>query len=68
MSSTSDSDEDINFINELRAPAPRTFKERQNYAETLDDVNFLRRFRLSKESFLLLLDKIRDKISPTTSR
>lgn len=42
MSSTSDSD--IDFIDRLRAPKPRKFRERVNYLETLDDVEILFKF------------------------
>lgn len=42
----------------MRAPKPRRFKERIKYLETIDDINFLQRFRMSKRSFQLLLNII----------
>lgn len=68
MTSTSDSDSDIEFIDGLRAPKARVFKERVCYLDTLDEMSFLRRFRMSKESFRLLLEKIRRNIEPVTAR
>lgn len=41
---------------------PKIFKERRNYFEEYDDVDFCTRFRLSKESVLYVLDFIEDKL------
>lgn len=68
MSSSSVSDSDTEFIDGLRAPKPRKFPERPNYLETLDEIDFLRRFRMSKESFRTILTKISIKIAPSTAR
>lgn len=46
----------------------RKFPERINYLETLDENEFKLRFRLSKASFKVLLEKIRHVIAPTTAR
>lgn len=68
MSSSDESDSDIEFINNIKTRKQRNFKERINFLESLDDVNFLRRFRISKQSFRVLLQKIHDQIAPTTAR
>ena len=65
---SSESDDDFEFINNLNARMPRTFAPRPNFLEILDDFEFLRRFRMSKESFQFLLTKISNKILPTTAR
>lgn len=41
--------------------------ERINYFEILDDINFKRRFRILKNSFMMLLEKIADEIEPNTN-
>jgi hypothetical protein len=61
-------DDEIDFIDAIRAPKPRTFKTRINYLQELDDQDFHKRFRVTKESFKVLCDLIRDKISPSTNR
>lgn len=66
--SDSESDEDNEIINGLRSPSERNLRERVNYLETLDDKNFLGRFRMSKTSFKALLDKICDKISSASMK
>lgn len=66
MSSSSDSDSD--FINGHRTLKKRKFNERKNFLETLDDNEFHRRFRVTKQTFQLLCDKIRDKADPATAR
>lgn len=66
MSSSSDSDFD--FIEWLTTPKPPRIRTRVDYLGTLDDTEFLQRFRMSKGSFRLLLEKIRQDISPLTLR
>lgn len=41
--------------------------ERINYFEILDDIDFKRRFRISKNSFMMLLERIADEIKPKTN-
>lgn len=66
--SESENDSDFEFIDGIRAPKPRKFRKRTEYLECFDEAEFLQRFRMSKDSFRLLLDKIRHKISPSTAR
>lgn len=68
MSSSSENDDDMNFINGIRAPEERLFKERPNFLETLAENEFHQRFRVTKQTFRFLLDQIRDRISPATAR
>jgi len=42
--------------------------ERINYFEILDDIDFKRRFRISKNSFIMLLGRIEDEIEHNTNR
>lgn len=67
MFSSSESDSDIEFIDNLRAPKERQFKDRPDYCNILDGKDFLRRFRLSKQTFTILLEKIRLEIQPKCS-
>ena len=60
----SDSDEE-EFVQQKKS---RSFKERKNYIELLDDDEFLSRFRLSKNTCSELYEKIKDDIDPTTQR
>lgn len=46
----------------------RVFRQRENFIETLDEQAFLRRFRINKNAFRLLLVKIEGEISPSTNR
>lgn len=64
----SSSDSDFEFIDGINARKPRNFSFRPDYLHVLDDNEFIRRFRLSKTSFELILNKIRPTISPTTLR
>lgn len=57
--SSSDDDEDI-----IRRP--RQFKERRNYFVEMDDVEFKMRFRLNKETILIILYLINDEIQSRT--
>lgn len=68
MDFLSDSDSDFELIDEIRAPKQRMFHERISYLDTLDDYNFHRRFRITKDTFRFLLDKIREGIAPSTAR
>jgi hypothetical protein len=64
----SESDSDIEFIANIPVRKPRKFRERSNYLNILDDDEFLRRFRISKRSFQLMLEFIRPEIEPQTAR
>jgi len=45
---------------------PRQIKPRVNYIEVLDEVDFKNRFRLSKNNFIMLLEKVENKIRQNT--
>ncbi|KYQ49272.1 Putative nuclease HARBI1 [Trachymyrmex zeteki] len=45
---------------------PRKIKPRINYLELFDDVDFRSRFRISKNHFMILFEKIEDEIRPKT--
>ncbi|CAK1602659.1 unnamed protein product [Parnassius mnemosyne] len=47
---------------------PKTYKERRDYFEEYDDVDFRTRFRLSKESCLDVLQMIEDKLEYPSNR
>lgn len=47
---------------------PRWFKERSNYFEDYDDLDFITRFRLSKTSVLNLLTKIEHRLEYASDR
>lgn len=65
-------DRDFEFILELSsdkcARKERVFKEHPNYLTILTDCEFHCRFRISKESFVILLEQIKNKLSPKTIR
>lgn len=65
---SSESDDDLNFINNIATRKPREFRLRKDYLEILDDENFHKRFRLTKSTFRFVLEKIRAKISSRTRR
>lgn len=65
---SSESDSDLEFIANLPVRKPRRFQDRTNFLATLNDEEFSRRFRMSKESFNVILEKIRHSIAPTTAR
>lgn len=54
------SDEDFQLINNVRKSY--TVKERPNYLEEFDDEEFVKRFRLTRESVLYVLDLIEERI------
>lgn len=60
---SSSDDEDIVIPNRKRI-----FKHRINYMEELDDIEFRMRFRLSKESVLLVLEHITEELEFLTNR
>ena len=65
-SDLSDSDDDELLIYDVRRP--RWIRERNNYFEEYDDVDFKTRFRLSKESVLSVLDHIEHQLEFPTDR
>ena len=64
----SESDEDLEFIYNIPVRKSRRFQTRQDFVAILDEKEFLRRFRLTKQSFQVILAMIRDKLSPQTNR
>jgi len=68
MDLSTDSDSDIEFIDNLRTPKARKIALRISFLETLEDNEFLKRFRVSKETFAFLLNKIETRLSSTTDR
>lgn len=46
--------------------SPRKIKQRINYLEIFDDIDFNTRFRVSKEHFMMLLEKIEDEVRQNT--
>lgn len=46
----------------------RQFKQRRNYLEELDAIDFKIRFRLNKETVLIILNHINDEIQSRTDR
>jgi hypothetical protein len=65
-SSDSENNEILRQIFSIRRK--RKFKNRPKYRETLDDIEFLRRFRVSKITFAELLGKIKHRLEPQTER
>ena len=66
--SDDESDEELQLINSSRSNSARIFKERVNYLENLNETIFLNSFRMSKECFNQLLEKIWDKLTPNSAR
>lgn len=63
------SDEDFEIINAIRnRRRPYTVRHRANYYEDLDDVDFFRRFRLTKPSVQYVLNMIINNIQHQTNR
>ncbi|XP_001951909.1 putative nuclease HARBI1 [Acyrthosiphon pisum] len=66
-SSSDDSDEDIIPQILINLPRPRRFRDRSNPLQDYDDLDFKCRFRLSKETFMILLHMIGDSIKHRSS-
>jgi hypothetical protein len=68
FSSDSDDEEMINIVEHLARPrkVPRV-QMRKDHFNYWDDEEFYRRFRLSKETIVLLLDQITDAIKHPTN-
>ena len=62
--SSSDDEDIVNLVNRRR----KTFKPRHNYIDELDDVEFKMRFRLDKNTVILLCDEIKDQLTFATNR
>ena len=60
MNLSSEEDSDDALIDRIRVPKDRNFKERVKFLAVLDDQEFLRRFRVSKQTFNSLCDEIRE--------
>lgn len=65
---SSDSDSDLEFILNIPTRIERKFQDRKSFLADLSEKEFRRKFRMSKESFSVLLDKIKDEIGPKTAR
>lgn len=64
-------DQDFEFFNDvfnLIVHRPKRYKIQPNYLEILEDTEFLARFRITKNTFWLLLDEIKDQIEPVSRR
>jgi len=46
----------------------KKFKQRINYFDELDDIEFKMRFRLNKQSVLLIFEEIREELEFLTNR
>lgn len=58
-----DSDDDDEFV----VRRPRWIREREEHFDTLDDKDFVTRFRLTKPTVLSVLESIEDKIEYPTN-
>lgn len=63
-------DEDfLNAVDEILQPNnPRNYHDRPNYMEQWDNIEFLQRYRLSKETVSNIADAISADISTVTQR
>lgn len=59
-------DEFANYNLQTNYRRPRKIKPRINYIEILDEVDFKNRFRISKNSFMILLERIENQIRQNT--
>ncbi|XP_044749807.1 uncharacterized protein LOC123310404 [Coccinella septempunctata] len=69
----SDSDSDIEILHQLNDfrryyDRPYIIRDRENHWDKWDDIEFIRRFRVSKTSARTILSEIEEKISHPTSR
>ncbi|VEN53564.1 unnamed protein product, partial [Callosobruchus maculatus] len=62
-SSSSSDSEDIPVIRKAKV-----YRIRENNLDKFDELEFFQRFRIRKRTFLVLLEKIKDNIEPTTNR
>lgn len=62
--SSSDNEDVIRYINRR----PKKLKLRMNYFDNLDDIEFKMRFRLNKNSVLLVLNIIEEELTFPTNR
>lgn len=62
---SSSSDEDV-F--EIELPRPRNFRDRNNPIEIFNEIEFLQRYRFSKEAFTYLVHYLNDYLKPKTQR
>lgn len=66
LEDSSDSDEEYEYYNQRRRP--RWIKERADYFDTYDDVDFVTHFRLTKESAMAVLALIEHELEFYTDR
>lgn len=63
-------DQEFNIVNEVN-PLRKVYDSRNRYQHTdfynvYDDMNFYRRYRISKNSVMYILDLIREDLEPRT--
>lgn len=67
MNSFNDDDEEIiEFL--LRRNRPRYFQNRIDHINKWNDIDFFRRFRMKKSTFMYILGKIEDKLLTVAKR
>lgn len=65
---SSDDDEEVIHFMQRQQRRPRVIKERRNYFDELDDIEFSTRFRLSKQSVLQVLERIEHQLEFNTDK
>ncbi|KAB0799103.1 hypothetical protein PPYR_06983 [Photinus pyralis] len=55
-------DDDLDIMDIIEYGFPRIIYQRPNYIESMDDMNFFRRFRLTKQATISLLELIEDQL------
>ncbi|GLV46575.1 uncharacterized protein CBL_20880, partial [Carabus blaptoides fortunei] len=64
-----DSEDEINFVYNIHEPRrAKILRERKNHFEEWDEIDFLNRFRLSKDTVRRVLEQIKNAISNPTNR
>ncbi|XP_016984339.1 putative nuclease HARBI1 [Drosophila rhopaloa] len=64
LNSLEDSDEEL----DVRSRKPRVYQTRPNFLDEMEEVEFINKFRISKATCLMLLQKIGRKVEHLTSR
>ena len=59
---------DEEYHDDIPRPRPRWIRERSSYFEEYDDVDFLTRFRMSKETTVTILQQIEDQLEFPSDR
>lgn len=55
-------DDDLEVLDLLQLGFPREIHERKNHFDTMDNLTFFRRFRLTKPTVLNILEEIEDRL------